>query len=112
MARAGSLRSRAIAARMVGSQYSWTRVSSGKVLSSSVASFSASAGSPVRARASATPTTAALRAYRKFSTSVKSLPMCTICVNRIHRRSGEIAMPLKAGFSIWTTTLVFPVAKS
>ena len=53
MARFGSLRSRATAARIVGSQYLWTSVSSGKVLSSSAASFSAPAVSPARARASA-----------------------------------------------------------
>ena len=38
---------------MVGSQYLWTSVSSGKVLSSSPTSFSASALSPARAKASA-----------------------------------------------------------
>ena len=52
-ARFGSLRSKATAARMVGSQYLWTSVSSGNVLSSSAASFSAPAVSPARARASA-----------------------------------------------------------
>ena len=52
-ARFGSLRSKATAARIVGSQYLWTSVSSGKVLSSSAASFSAAAVSPARARASA-----------------------------------------------------------
>ncbi len=37
--------------------------------------------------------------YRKFSTSIKSLPKCSICVNTIHRLSGDIAKPKKAGFS-------------
>ncbi|HME31125.1 MAG TPA: hypothetical protein VKG65_00085, partial [Terriglobales bacterium] len=37
--------------RIVGSQYLWTSVSSGNVLSSSAASFSAAAVSPARARA-------------------------------------------------------------
>ena len=41
IARFGSLRSKATAARIVGSQYLWTSVSSGNVLSSSAASFSA-----------------------------------------------------------------------
>src|ERR1039458_9667206 len=53
MARFGSLRSRATPARVEGSQYLCTSVSSGKLLSSSAASFSAPAASPARARASA-----------------------------------------------------------
>jgi len=46
IARFGSLRCRATDARIVGSQYRWTRVLSGKVLSSLAASFSAPAVSP------------------------------------------------------------------
>ena len=53
IARSGSLRSKATAALMVGSQYLWTTVSIGKVLSSSAANFSAPAVAPARARASA-----------------------------------------------------------
>src|SRR5215472_166919 len=52
-ARFGSLCSTATAARIVGSQYLCTSVSSGRVLSSSAASFSAPDVSPVRAKANA-----------------------------------------------------------
>ncbi len=45
-ARSGSLRCNAAAARIVGSQYLWTSVSSGNSLSSSTTSFSAPAVSP------------------------------------------------------------------
>jgi hypothetical protein len=52
-ARFGSLACNATAAPIVGSQYFWTVVSRGNVLSSSATSFCASAVSPARAKANA-----------------------------------------------------------
>jgi hypothetical protein len=50
IARFGSFRSSAMAARILGSQYLWTSVSNGNALSSSAANFCAGANFPARAK--------------------------------------------------------------
>jgi hypothetical protein len=49
--------------------------------------------------------------YRKFSTSIRSLPPWSSCEYRIHRPSGETQRPRNTGLSVAAMGLIFSLAK-